>query len=667
MVSRTYSLVTPYQCQSKVTDIWQEFSNGKEISLSNRIGSLSVSKEPPFKYALPNGHKVYLYKCDGDKLYRKIGGFSSRVASCELRRDGKLIIVGEEGGIVRICTTDKNTYHLRKISAHKGCVNDVSFFADAHHAATIGTDAVVRTWDVALGTPIRKYTLSTGKEPAKAMVVGRSDVNLLCCGNLEGCFSVYDTRQPKSVTNVRVSNAVSALALNQTDEKLVIASGSSVCIWELRSQKFLIPETKPQDQKESLRLHYKTVTGLCVVDHPKKSEGEVLISVALDKLAKVTHLTKWTELHQVRCRLPLTAVDATPDCGTVIFGGDKGLVKVQHLDIRNRFSLSVEPNATGKDSATIKDEDVPGGLHPSLESLAAEFSGRFRGHDRFVKMTTDAWLSEPFDGPRRGPRDWLAKDERVGRAARRVPIIHETSEISRDTCRSADSSQVYTRADYLLSRFNHSKALTVVTRSRMWIRNARQSMLSLPETRLSLAIGVIRELIRRDTLAPAVAGRDAKQITRLLRFIRRNVWRREAATTCLELYHCILNTYSAGELASVSEFSKVNQILRCLKSNTESLNRLTQLIKFGSAVQSETIGTDVDTAHDHTPCQEGELYSFTITNSSAFTESLKRPSANQAHPSPVVDSVLSGKHPISTDPLNSPQLSTSAAKRIKRN
>lgn len=90
----------------------------------------------------------------------------------------------------------------------------------------------------------------------------------------------------------------------------------------------------------------------------------------------------------------------------------------------------------------------------------------------------------------------------------------------------------------MLRRFNHSRALSAATRSR--IPTKRASVYAQPQVQLRLAVGVVRELARRDVLAAATAGRTPQQLGRLLRFVRRNVWRREGRTPCLLLYHCIL-------------------------------------------------------------------------------------------------------------------------------
>lgn len=101
-------------------------------------------------------------------------------------------------------------------------------------------------------------------------------------------------------------------------------------------------------------------------------------------------------------------------------------------------------------------------------------------------------------------------------------------------------AETLTKVDHLLLRFTHSEALTVVTRSRIRAKRGERTKYMHPLTALRLAVGVIRELIRRDTLHTAVAGRMGVKLIPLLRFVRRNVWRKEAAATCLALHNCIL-------------------------------------------------------------------------------------------------------------------------------
>ncbi|KER28695.1 hypothetical protein T265_13519, partial [Opisthorchis viverrini] len=600
--------------------------NGRDVQLTTRVNSISVCSQGPKRFCIPCGHKVYLYKCDGDKLYRKLSGYGSRVTCCQFRSDGKLVIVGEENGTVRICTTDKNSYHLRKMTIHKACVNAVSFFADGHHATSAGADACVRIWDVSLGTQTAQFFMGTGKEPVKAMVASNTDPNILYSGSMEGVVALYDIRQPKAVHTLKLPNAISAVTLDATDKTLVVADGSFIRFWNPTARKFLSAGGVSSggvsvEQTDAVRIHYKMVTGLCVVNHPDPQQGEVLLSVSLDKLMKVTSLVDFKELHQTRYLVPLTAVAATLDCETMIVGGEKGFVKIRHLIRKSSMLTASAIEALESSRRAGQELEVPGGMEPALQQLAHEFSGHWRGGDKYIQMTTDTWLSQPFDGPRRGPRDWLTEGESAGTAARKVPLIYETSEISRDGFRFyADDSerQPFTRVDRLLTRFSHSQALSVVTRFPWSASRRRPSVYARKHKQRLLAVGVIRELARRGTLVAAVAGRDVKQLARLLRFIRHNVWRRESATVCLKLYNCILDEYSADELAQVTEFSKVNVVLQHLSRNTQSICEIVNFLR--DSIKKET-------AASHTPADNKPVPKKKLRNSSTKRPLTKRDSS----------------------------------------
>ncbi|CAI2724954.1 unnamed protein product [Schistosoma spindalis] len=569
MMPSTHSILVPYVQKKEAVNVWDSYKNGKPLQLVHRINSVAISVTPPYKYGIPDGYNVNLYKCDSDKRFRKLSGFSARVVCCNFRNDGKLVIVGEEGGTLRICTTDKNKFHLRKMKAHQGSISTASFFYDGLHAASLGSDASVRIWDVTLGSPLGRYAICNGSEVARGMVTGRVNNNLLCFGDLNGNVAFYDVREPNPVQKITFPSAVSALALNKTDKILAVAAGSVVQSWDFSAQKF-----HDYGTSQGLHLHYKVITGLFIEQHPVTDE-EVLLSVSLDKLVKFTGLLDGKELYQLQCSSPLTAIGVTPKCGSLVIGGEHGFVKIKHYD--PKIDTFVSASSEGRNKASSSDTEDP------YMSLLSQLSKPNKG-DRFMSMKMNEWLEVPLTGSRRAPRDWFSSEKFKANERPHVPLIHQKTEISRSgqSFYSQTLTNTYNRVDVLLRRFNHSRALTLALTYRSWMRRFKRKVIPTPQYCLNLALAVVRELIRRDTLVAAIAGRDNRQLEYIFGFIYNNIWRKDSSAVCLELYHCILNTYTAEELVKTRGFAKVTRLLELTSSNFYTLGRIVDTIVYQS-------------------------------------------------------------------------------------
>ncbi|XP_065571818.1 U3 small nucleolar RNA-associated protein 15 homolog [Artemia franciscana] len=94
------------------------------------------------------------------------------------------------------------------------------------------------------------------------------------------------------------------------------------------------------------------------------------------------------------------------------------------------------------------------------------------------------------------------------------------------------------RYDLFLRKFQYSAALTEVLRHHI-VKN-------MP----NVTVSVIHELIRRQGLAQAVAGRDSKQLLPLLRFINSNITHPDYARTAMDLLTVVLDIYEDSTLSS---------------------------------------------------------------------------------------------------------------------
>uniref|UniRef100_A0A183SZI2 U3 small nucleolar RNA-associated protein 15 homolog n=1 Tax=Schistocephalus solidus TaxID=70667 RepID=A0A183SZI2_SCHSO len=503
---------------------------------------------------------INIYRTSSDIKCRRVSGFSKPVICCNFRPDAKMIIGGEEGGSFRICTTDRNTFQLRKVKAHNGSSNvvGVDFSADGLKAVSLGSDGFVKIWDISVSELQTKYLISESCEPSNGLTVSRTNNNLVCVGNFAGVVKLFDTRQVVPVGQFTLPCPVSALQLTANDVLLTAAAGQYIYAWDIVAGKPFSPSMATDAGGfPGLYTHYKLITGLASCFCPAVRSCELLLSTGMDKLLKITSLDTFEELHQERLAAPITGLGVLHSLKSVIVGCENGLVRTFRFV---QLASPPEQRAAAAENAEVNDFDC---LDPGLSSMASQFSGHWRVDKTSGKyMKAESWFSEPATSSRVGPKDW-------GFNGKMAPLIHPTTEISRFNLVTSGHVNL-TRMDRILSRFEHSRALSAsLCLGRHMARRGDSSLKNLPS--YAFPVAVVRELSRRGTLVAAVSGRTDVQLIRLLRFIRKHAWLSDALPTCVLLYRTITDIYATSRLMALPEFVKVGKLFQAMSSNIKNM------------------------------------------------------------------------------------------------
>ncbi|KAL3319098.1 snoRNA-binding rRNA-processing protein [Cichlidogyrus casuarinus] len=545
-----------------------------------------------------------MYRASSMELYRKVPGFTNKITSLALRHDAKLLAGGDETGFLRVCTTDKMTAHLRRLTAHKGFANllllfhflsyvtKCQFSLDGFKLFSLGSDSLIKLWDISMNEELNRFKVGKCEEPSYAFTTARQNPNLIFAGNHDGVIFTFDIRSVK-VQKIKTSSPVIALAINEDDSLLVAASGYNINAWDVSQQSQALFLQESYDYKvEGARRHLKYITDLAVVSHPNSQEGEVILSSGLDKLVRVTKLSDFSDLHQFKTFNSALAVSATKDCSRIVAGCLNGSLHIWSLP--EIALVSNEPESTltverlkaevqEKDNLEkVDDMGQPGGVDPKLLQLAQEFSGpglkTLLNRDEDAMASTSEWMQKPMVGSRKGPKDW-------GHVGQVAPIIHQDTEISRLHVDEEYSRLKLTKVDVLLKKFRHADALFESLRVN-WKKPSRAKKRELMKKGKTIvikhravpdnlvAVSTIRELHRRGTLSAAVAGRTDDEKERFFRFISDNFWRPVCQAPCMLLLKTILTVYKPTELASLQGFKRMHNFLRTETSNLKILDSI---------------------------------------------------------------------------------------------
>ncbi|XP_067928727.1 U3 small nucleolar RNA-associated protein 15 homolog [Watersipora subatra] len=128
--------------------------------------------------------------------------------------------------------------------------------------------------------------------------------------------------------------------------------------------------------------------------------------------------------------------------------------------------------------------------------------------------------------------------------------------------------------DSLLKGFQHSKALDAVLESKVRLVH--------PE----VTVGIIEELIRRDTIKPAIAGRDEKSLETLLRFLAKHISNSQYTKTLVDVADVILDVYSESPDRLATLIPRLMSLSHVVNSEVKYEEQLLQLLGTMDAILS---------------------------------------------------------------------------------
>ncbi|KAH8916540.1 WD40 repeat-like protein [Atractiella rhizophila] len=494
--------------------------------------SLTSSPSPTNLLALPANLNLYLLNPKNGKTTKTITRFKDVLKSVGLRKDGKLVAVGDEKGAVGVWETERGKREmLRGGKVHDGPINSISFspVPTSTTILTASSDNTAALFD--LPTAAKIATFKGHTDYVKSACFLPTDHNLILTGSYDGTARLWDARIQQGPEGEQKSNEVAVFNHGQPVEAVLVhpkgtlaitAGGAMLKVWDLMS--FGTEEGNGEGTSgprciKTMRNHQKTVTCLTW-----NGDATRLLSGGLDGLVKVYDVEEnWKVRHTIRYGGQILSLQIAEDDSCLLCGSADG-----SLSIRRRLITPKEKAERAARAAAISRGD----------------------YDSFLKgqsqtgIHSGASLQEP-----------IKVHAGVERTVRR------------------QKKQKLKEWDRFLKSFRYGEAL-----------NAALQKGVLPPT----TFAVLLELIHRDGLHSALASRDDVSLEPILSFLLRHVTDpRYCVTTCdvatvlIEIYTPVLGQSPviddlfrrlwkkvADELQVQKELTQVRGALDMILANT---------------------------------------------------------------------------------------------------
>lgn len=81
---------------------WRRFKNAVFIKDHAPVTAVHFAPSRPHRYAVTSGARIQIYAPKTQKLFKTITRFKENARSAHIRTDGKLVVAGDDSGLVQV-------------------------------------------------------------------------------------------------------------------------------------------------------------------------------------------------------------------------------------------------------------------------------------------------------------------------------------------------------------------------------------------------------------------------------------------------------------------------------------------------------------------------------------------------------------------------------------
>jgi U3 small nucleolar RNA-associated protein 15 len=414
---------------------------------------------------------------------------------------------------------------LHDTSGFDRAVHSSLFSADGLRIMTGSDDGTVKSWDLATGKQV--FSLKGATDYIRAQAASPASKHIWATGSYDRHARIYDLRTRNILFTLDHGSQVDKVILLPGGARAITIGGPEVKVWDFFAGGRMVV---------NLRNHAKAVTCGAL-----SSSGDRLLTGGLDGQVKVHDASSFDLITSMSFDAQVLALAVSPQGNRIAVGLVDGTV-----DIRARKADLVTPASIPNGSS-----DEPA-LLPQQQGALKErlFEGWGRGFEKPKRK-----------GPNPGSLRYYLRGEREGPTDSRDVIVAKRRRTRLKT------------HDVLLRKFAYGEALDAALAGRS----------------VKVAASVLEELIARDGLRAALAGRDALGLRPVLSLVSKRVNDAAYAPLLTRVAETIIDVYAdvlGRESGPDSIDSWLRKILSSVKREVAVIRELCNLQGMLSVVGS---------------------------------------------------------------------------------
>ncbi|KOS20293.1 U3 small nucleolar RNA-associated protein 15 [Escovopsis weberi] len=515
---------TPFTAEQRY---WKSFRNQLLIPSPTNFPVTHISYNSD-SFAITTGTRVQIYSNKTRKLLKTITRFGDIARSGELRRDGRVLVAGDDTGRIQVFDVNSRAI-LRTWLDHKQPVHTTRFSpADATTLLSTSDDRTVRLWDLPSSGPTATFA-GHGDYVRCGRFMPGTMANMVLSGSYDATVRLWDPRAGNSsggggavMTFKHAAPVEDVLAL-PSGTTVLAASGSTVSVLDLVAARPLHVITN----------HQKTVTALSLA-----SGGRRLVTASLEGHVKIFETTAWNVVESVKYPSPILSLAVIPS------GGASSSTSSSSPSSSSLLLSSANPNSSSSSAADSPDDrHLAVGMSTGVLSIRTRLSGaegqREREREREMEALVAGTIGQ-LDAKKQKRKRRVAASKRLDLLGEGADVVIADEGRLGGSGSGGSSSRKRERpwqADLRHARY--ARALDhVVDRTR-----SDYSHLN--------ALTLLLALRHRSAMRDALEGRDEDSVRPILRWVCGHICDPRYVSVCVEVGVHLLDLY--GEYVGASK------------------------------------------------------------------------------------------------------------------
>ncbi|KAF5387928.1 hypothetical protein D9615_000452 [Tricholomella constricta] len=360
---------------------WRQFKHPVFVKEYAPITSVHFSPFKPHRYAVTAATRVQIYAPRTQKITKTISRFKDVARSGTIRQDGKLVVAGDDSGLVQVFDINSRAI-LRTLDSHKQPVHVTKFSTlSPTQILSCSDDTTAKIWDVPSQSTITTFTSHT--DYVRSGQISTSNPHLVLTGSYDSTVRLFDSRSGQCEMVMRESSTASAAGNTPVEQVLMFPSGTValssagpiIRVWDLVAGGRCI---------RALSNHQKTVTALAF-----DANAGRLLTGSLDQMIKVYDVSTYKVVHTMRYPAPILCLAISPDETHLVAGMSDGTLSVRRRQTKTAEGTAIDPLLSGTFEAFLGTSFPGGTVRGKVQSKPLGSVDELRVESRRTKRLKD--------------------------------------------------------------------------------------------------------------------------------------------------------------------------------------------------------------------------------------------------------------------------------------